>query len=85
MSKIQKLIDRLLSRPTDFTWNELQRLLQFFGYMELKGGKTGGSRRKFVNESKHVISLHKPHPGTILKRYQIDQIIATLKERSKLS
>ena len=84
MAKIDKLIARLLSNPTDFTWEELIKILSHFGYEELKKGKTGGSRRKFADETKNLISLHKPHPGNILKRYQIDLVIATLKERRKI-
>jgi hypothetical protein len=84
MSKIQKLIEKLLSNPTDFTWEELFKVLRSFGYEELKKGKTGGSRRKFADNTKHVISLHKPHPTNILKRYQIEDVVKALKERGKL-
>ena len=84
MSKIEKLIARLLSQPKDFTWAELATLLQYFGYEELKKGKTGGSRRKFVDNDNNIISLHKPHPGTILKAYAIKEIIDHLKEKGKL-
>jgi len=31
-----------------------------------------------------VISLHEPHPARILKRYRIDQIIATLEPEGLL-
>ena len=84
MAKIDKLIDRFLLRPADFTWDELIKILGHFGYQELKKGKTGGSRRKFANERDHIISLHKPHPGNILKRYMIDQVITELKDSGKL-
>jgi len=84
MSKIEKLIARLLSRPTDFTWEELSKVLGHFGYEELKTGKTGGSRRKFADKDKHIIDLHKPHPGNIVKQYQIRDIINTLTEKRKL-
>jgi hypothetical protein len=81
MAKDQKVIERLLSFPTDFSWEELTKLLRYFGYLELKKGKTGGSRRKFANADKHIIILHKPHPGNILKRYQLEQVIHALKEK----
>lgn len=83
MSKKDKLADRLKTRPKDFTWAELEKLLKSLRYVESKTGKTGGSRRKFVHPDAPAISLHKPHPGTILKAYQIDQILETL-EREKL-
>ena len=80
MSKIDKLIQRLLLRPKDFTYDNLVKLLEFFGYEEVKKGKTGGSRRAFVKQStKHIIRLHKPHPGNLLKMYQVDKIIDELK------
>jgi hypothetical protein len=81
MAKIEKLRQKLLSNPKDFTWDELTTLLGHYGYNELKPKKTGGSRRKFSSMSNHVIDLHKPHPGKILKSYQVKQIVATLKER----
>lgn len=84
MAQIEKLTVKLLSRPTDFTWEELVKILSHFGYRELKKGKTGGSRRKFADETKHLLNLHKPHPGNILKRYQIDLVVAALKERGKI-
>ncbi|MGI8833069.1 MAG: type II toxin-antitoxin system HicA family toxin [Nitrososphaeraceae archaeon] len=82
MSKIDKLRDRFNSIPTDLTWDELSKVLGSYGYDELKTGKTGGSRRKFVNGS-HVISLHKPHPGNIVKQYAIKQVIETLNKLNK--
>lgn len=85
MSKADKLIAKLLSDPKDFTWDELCTALSYFGYEEIKGGKTGGSRRRFVDEEKNIIWLHKPHPGNIVKRYQLKEIIAHLKEKGKLN
>lgn len=78
MSQIQKSIDKLKSRPKDFTWEELVRILRHFGYTELKAGKTGGSRRKFTHASGEVISIHKPHPGNIVKRYVLEMVIQKL-------
>lgn len=75
MSKIDKLIKKLKSNPKDFTWDELKKVLAHFGFEEIKQkGKTGGSRRKFVNEKLEVISLHEPHPEKIIKSYVIKQI-----------
>ena len=78
MSKTEKLLQRLLSLPKDFTWEELDKLLAYFGFEELKKGKTGGSRRKFADRQKKVIILHKPHPGNIVKEYVIKQVIEYL-------
>ena len=84
MSRNEKLVQRLLSLPKDFTWEELTKILTLFGYTEIKKGKTGGSRRKFADEKKHIISLHKPHPGNIVKEYALKQVIAQLKEKGHI-
>ncbi len=82
MSKKDKLIDRLLKRPSDFKYDEVRVLLGRLGYKEDAMGRTSGSRVAFVNnETKHIIRFHKPHPGNILKRYQIDQLIEELRNQ----
>ena len=80
MSRKEKLLRRLLKKPKDFTWDELTTVLNLFDFTAQTGGKTGGSRRRFVNPEGLMISLHKPHPGKILKAYQIRQIIEFLKK-----
>ena len=44
MAKREKLIERLLSKPKDFTWDELTKVLNGLGYKQISAGKTGGSR-----------------------------------------
>lgn len=80
MSRKEKLIKRLQSRPKDFTWDELQRLLEGLGYETAGQGKTGGSRRRFVHRKAATITLHKPHPGNIIKMYIIDDVLTVLKQ-----
>lgn len=80
MGRKDKVVARLRARPKDFTWEELVRLLEALGYREAATGKTGGSRRRFVHPSAPVIALHKPHPGSILKLYAVDQVIRVLSE-----
>jgi len=79
MSKIDKLIQRLLNNPKDFTWDEVVQILKHFGFFELKTGKTTGSGRKFVNEKKKIIILHKPHPVNVVKPYAVKIVIDILK------
>lgn len=82
MSVIDKLIRRLLSRPKDFKYEELVKILEHFGYEEVKKGKTAGSRRAFIHQTtNHIIRLHKPHPGSILKMYIIDYFIEELENQ----
>jgi hypothetical protein len=84
MSKKEKLILRLRSHPSDFTFEELVRLLGYFGYGLINAGKTGGSRVIFADENKNYIRIHKPHPRNVLKPYQIDDVIAALRQRGLL-
>jgi len=81
MSKTDKLLVRFLSKPKDFTYDELKKLLLVSGYQEARTGKTSGSRAAFINpETKHIIRLHKPHPRPELKSYQLDYIKDELKK-----
>jgi hypothetical protein len=84
MSRIEKLPFRLLSVPTDFTWDELVKVLNHFGYYETECGKTGGSRRKFVDENGNSFNLHKPHPEKIVKEYALKKIIFFLNLRQHI-
>jgi hypothetical protein len=82
MGKADKLLKRFLSKPKDFTYGELKRLLKSFGYEESKMGKTSGSRVAFINsKTKHIIGLHKPHPKPELKHYQLNDIEEELRKR----
>ncbi len=80
MARRDKLIRRFRGRPGDFTWEELVRLLEGVGYVESRSGRIGGSRRRFVHPDAPAISLHKPHPGNIVKRYVIDDVLRLLNE-----
>ncbi len=74
ISKKEKLIARFLSMPTDFHYEEMVKLLGYFGFQEIKKGKTSGSRVKFINDGGVSIIMHKPHPTGILKQYQLKQV-----------
>lgn len=78
------LLKGIISKPSDFTWDELKKLLAGFDFEEVKTGKTSGSRTRFVNSSGRIISLHKPHPRNVLKTYQIEQVIEILKQERLL-
>ncbi len=82
MTKKDKLLERFLTQPKDFTNNELKTMLSGLGYQEYHLGKTSGSRVSFHNETiGHEFKIHKPHPGNILKPYLIKYINEKLKER----
>ena len=80
MTRRTKLVRRFRGRPNDFTWQELVRLLEGMGYSEARSGNTGGSRRRFVHPDAPAINLHEPHPGRIVKRYVIDELLRLLTE-----
>jgi hypothetical protein len=82
MSNKEKLIERFLSKPNDFSYDELKRLLSFYGYIEKQ---TSGSRVVFFNKTiNHSIKLHKPHSKTILKKYQIKLIMIELMNKKHI-
>ena len=80
MSKIEKLITRFKSNPRDFTWNELVRFMDYFGYNEGNSGKTSGSAVKLYHNTRQPIYIHKPHPAKILKAYAMKEIKEKLKK-----
>ena len=81
MSKKEKLIKRLLSRPKDFTFDELVTLMGLLGY---RMAQASGSRVIFRHEQHPPIEIHRPHPGNALKPYLVRGIVETLKEGDQL-
>lgn len=83
MSKLEKLIEKLLNPNFIFSFQELESLLRKFGYREKKTGKSSGSRRAYVHpKTKHIIRIHEPHPGNELKRYVKKYILSELKKQN---
>ena len=78
MGKKDKLIQRLKTKPKDFTFDEAENLLNFFDYERSDKGKTSGSRVCFKSSKHAPIMLHKPHPRKELKEYQIKDLIEKL-------
>lgn len=82
MSKTEKLLQRFLSKPKDFTFEELRKLLKGLGYEEAKTGKTSGSRVAFYNaELDDMIKFHKPHPAQVMKQCYLKDIERQLRDR----
>lgn len=80
MGQKEKLIQRLKSKPKDFTYDEAEALLKNLGYILSNKGRTSGSRVMFESEEHGDILLHKPHPQKELKAYQIKQLIEILEQ-----
>ncbi len=84
MGTKDKLIERFKRLPSDFTFDEMERLLAIFGYEKSDKGRTSGSRVIFKNGDDRPIMLHKPHPGNIVKRYAMKQVLDDLIESGLL-
>ena len=52
MGTKEKLKDRFLTLPKDFTFGELEKVLSAYGYTKGNKGKTSGSRVVFKNGDK---------------------------------
>ena len=81
MGKHQKVLQRMSASPTpsDIRWDELAGVLVHLGYKVLNNS---GSRRKFYNPTTGVvISCHKPHPGSIVAKYCVEEVIEHLKQQ----
>ena len=80
MSSHEKLLERFLRLPKDFTWDELSRLLNRYGYFQNTKGKTSGARIVFEKQDSNIsLDLHKPHPKNILKPYQMKDVMEFLR------
>lgn len=83
MTKFDKAINKLLNVQAVLSFQELNQILTGLGYKEMKTGKTSGSRVAFIHiESKHLIRIHKPHPGNELKAYAKSYIIKELQKEN---
>ena len=79
MSRKQKLIERLRSKPIDFTFDEMESLLFLLGFAKSNAGKTGGSRVKYRLAGVEI-RIHRPHPRKQLKHYQVSQVLNILEQ-----
>ena len=81
MGQKEKLIARLRSHPRDFTFEEAQRLMGYLGFAGSNKGATSGSRIKFTSKKHGVLLMHRPHPGNVLKPYQVRYLLEKLIEK----
>lgn len=69
MGQKDKLIERLKSKPKNFTFDDAESLLRYLGYTRSNKGKTSGSRIMFISNEHPPILMHKPHPRKELLEY----------------
>ena len=85
MSRHEKLKEKLVRLPRNFTYSELVTLLNGFGYIEEGRKRSSGSAVMFYNkEVNDKIMFHKPHPEKEAKRYILELIIIKLKNNKML-
>ncbi len=84
MGQKEKLVQRLKSKPKDFTFDEAETLMRFLGYARSDKGRTNGSRVMFASDNHPPILLHKPHPRKELLAYQIKQLLDMLEQEGLL-
>ena len=84
MGQKEKLIQKLKSRPADFTFEEVESLLRQFSYSRSNKGRTSGSRVMFTSEKYAPILLHRPHPRKELLAYQVKQLMEILEQEGLL-
>ena len=81
MGSKEKLIDKFLSQPKDFTYGEVVRLMGIFDYSESHKGATSGSRVEFISkDGQDSYIMHKPHPSNIIKGYAMKQLLAYIRD-----
>ena len=80
MSRLEKEIERLKSKPKDYTYEEAKSLLNKLGFFENNKGKTSGSRVEFKDKYGRKITLHRPHPSNIIKMYKVNDLLNVLIE-----
>jgi hypothetical protein len=85
MTRHEKLKEKLLRSPGDFTYNEMVTLLKSLGYGVEERGRSSGSAVIFYNRRlDDKIMFHRPHPEKELKRYVIKMITEKLKNNKML-
>ena len=80
MSSKEKLVKRFLSLPRDFTFDELVRLFAVFGFTLSQKGHSSGSRVAFFR-GEELFTMHRPHPGNIVKRGTLQNIKEYLEQK----
>lgn len=83
MSRKEKLLQRLVAKSQDLTWDQAVTIMKACGF-ELLSGR--GSSRKFVHTVTRVkVFIHKPHPGNIVKAYAQDDLLEGLRNAGEIT
>lgn len=85
MGQKEKLIERLRSRPRDFTFDDAETLLGYFDLVRFNKGRTSGSRVIFTGGGHGNFLIHKPHPQKELKPYQVKELLEYLEREGLIN
>ena len=89
MTQWEKLLQKLRTKPRDFRYDDVKKLLEGYNFVEVQKGKTSGSRVQFVRLPDGMpFAMHKPHTsGSALKAYQTSELVDFVErlERERLS
>lgn len=80
MTKADTRLARLKAHPTDLQWDELVAVMMDlnFSWVQNAGGSSHGH---FYNaETKRKLGVSKPHNPSIVKRYQIKEVLKMLED-----
>lgn len=83
MSTKEKLIKRFSKLPNDFTFNELVKLFDYYGFLLDTKGKTSGSRVRFKCGDM-FFDCHKPHPQKVIRKATMRDIYDFLTSKGLL-
>jgi predicted RNA binding protein YcfA (HicA-like mRNA interferase family) len=81
VSKKEKLLEKLLSQPPNFTWDEAVKLMKQHNFELVKNS---GSKRVFKHASGLKVFLHEPHPQNTLLNYAMETLIEGLKSAGEI-
>ncbi|WP_080797949.1 type II toxin-antitoxin system HicA family toxin [Arabiibacter massiliensis] len=81
MTRVEKLVERLMSRPRTFRFDDAVRVMSWHGFELDEKGKTSGSRVRFYRESDgRILLMHMPHPSGELKAAAVREMASFLED-----
>lgn len=81
MTRIEKLVERLMDCPRTFRFDDAVRVMAWHGFELDEKGRTSGSRVRFYRESDgRMMLMHAPHPSGELRAAAVREMVSFLKE-----
>lgn len=74
MSDVKKILQKMSNQPNGIRFEELKKVLEYFGYTMKK--KTGTSHRQFINSNGDVITIKEENP---LKAVYVKDVLKRIK------